>query len=749
MVGVGLFYLAVRRDSARWNALVGLVWGLAFNLPLLWWVTPPVGPLPWVALSMVMAGFGAAAGVLWTWWRRWGPSRGSENVRRWVDPALFATLWVAVEQVQSAWPFAGFPWGRLAFSQTGSPLLPLAQLGGAPLVTGAVVLVGAVLVEAGLALRSRAPRPAAAGAVAAAVVVVGGLVVPLGTGAQDGTLRVGVVQGNVPGQGLDAFGQRWQVLNNHLDGTMALADQVGPGELDLVLWPENGTDVDPQTDETAAALIDDAARAVDAPMLVGTMQYTTSGRFNTTVVWQPGVGVVDQYSKQHPAPFGEYIPLRWLVRPFSSAVDLVSQDMSAGTEPGVVQVASARLDRDVTIAVVICFEVAYDDLVAQAVAHGGQVLVVQTNNANFGWTAESTQQLAMTRFRAVEHGRAAVQVSTVGVSAVIAPDGTVTERTSLFTADQIVATLPLRTSTTVATRLGPWPGRAATGATLAAALVVAACVWRRAARRRTKPAPATTAGPVDSARRVLVVIPTYDEALTVAAALEGLAEHVPAADVLVVDDGSPDGTADLVEQIAAEAPAGRQVSVLRRTGKLGLGTAYLAGFAWALDRGYDVVVEMDADGSHRAQDLPALLAADADLVIGSRWVRGGQVVSWPRRRQVLSRGANWYTRVLLGVKVKDATAGFRAYSADLLRRLALDEVTSHGYAFQVDMTWRAHQAGAQIAEVPVVFVERTAGASKMSGAIVVEAMALVARWGAAHRARQLAGVLRRKGPAGD
>ncbi|MCL2849757.1 MAG: polyprenol monophosphomannose synthase [Micrococcales bacterium] len=247
----------------------------------------------------------------------------------------------------------------------------------------------------------------------------------------------------------------------------------------------------------------------------------------------------------------------------------------------------------------------------------------------------------------------------------------------------------------------------------------------------------------------MVVIPTYDEALTVAAALEGLAEHVPAADVLVVDDGSPDGTADLVEQIAAEAPAGRQVSVLRRTGKLGLGTAYLAGFAWALDRGYDVVVEMDADGSHRAQDLPALLAADADLVIGSRWVRGGQVVSWPRRRQVLSRGANWYTRVLLGVKVKDATAGFRAYSADLLRRLALDEVTSHGYAFQVDMTWRAHQAGAQIAEVPVVFVERTAGASKMSGAIVVEAMALVARWGAAHRARQLAGVLRRKGPAGD
>ena len=252
-------------------------------------------------------------------------------------------------------------------------------------------------------------------------------------------------------------------------------------------------------------------------------------------------------------------------------------------------------------------------------------------------------------------------------------------------------------------------------------------------------------------RRVLVVIPTYDEALTIGVTLDLLAQHVPEADVLVVDDASPDGTADLVEHMAARDSTGRQVAVLRRTGKLGLGTAYLTGFEWALERGYDTVVEMDADGSHRAQDLPSLLAADADLVIGSRWVPGGRVVNWPKHREVLSRGANLYTRVLLGLGVKDATAGFRTYSADLLRRLPLAEVASQGYGFQVDMTWRARQAGARIVEVPIVFVERTAGSSKMSQGIIVEAMVSVARWAVAYRARQIAGLLRggRAKPAFD
>jgi len=254
---------------------------------------------------------------------------------------------------------------------------------------------------------------------------------------------------------------------------------------------------------------------------------------------------------------------------------------------------------------------------------------------------------------------------------------------------------------------------------------------------------------VTAPRRTLVIVPTFDEAATIAATLEGLRVRVPDADVLVVDDGSPDGTADLVDQIAADEAstgAARALSVLRRPGKLGLGTAYVQGFRWALDRGYDTVVEMDADGSHRAEDLPRLLAraSQAELVIGSRWVPGGRVLHWPKHREVLSRLGNLYTRVLLGLGVRDATAGFRVYDAALLRRIPLDEIASHGYGFQVDMTWRARRAGARIIEIPIVFVERTAGVSKMSNAIIVEAMTLVTRWGVAHRVGQLLRLVRHR-----
>lgn len=248
--------------------------------------------------------------------------------------------------------------------------------------------------------------------------------------------------------------------------------------------------------------------------------------------------------------------------------------------------------------------------------------------------------------------------------------------------------------------------------------------------------------------RVLVVVPTYNEKESIPGALARLLEHVPDADVLVVDDGSPDGTGALVEQIASDeraAGVARTVTVLHRTEKAGLGAAYVAGFGWALERDYDVVCEMDADGSHRAQDLPKLLAAlpDADLVLGSRWVPGGSVVNWPKNREVLSRGANTYTRIMLGIAVRDATGGFRAYRADLLRSLALDGVASRGYCFQVDMTVRSLRAGARVVEVPITFVERELGASKMSRDIIVEAFVKVAQWGIAERSRQMAGAFAR------
>ncbi len=243
--------------------------------------------------------------------------------------------------------------------------------------------------------------------------------------------------------------------------------------------------------------------------------------------------------------------------------------------------------------------------------------------------------------------------------------------------------------------------------------------------------------------RVLVVVPTYDEAQTLPGTLARLRTAVPEADVLVVDDGSPDGTGELAERAAADDPA---VHVLHRSGKQGLGKAYVAGFGWALARGYDVVVEMDADGSHQPEELPRLLAAFADgpggpdarvdLVIGSRWVPGGSVVNWPWHREVLSRGANTYTRLAMGLPVRDATAGFRAYRAPVLAALHLAEVASAGYCFQIDMAWRVHLSGGVIREVPIRFVERQQGRSKMSNRIVVEALLRVTGWGVRHRCAQ-------------
>ncbi|MBO3085594.1 apolipoprotein N-acyltransferase [Cellulomonas sp. zg-ZUI188] len=477
-VGVALLYLALRRDSARWNALVGFLWGLALFLPLITWADEAVGLVPWLALSTLEAGYFALFGAAWSWARR------GNSVWRNVglQVTVFTILFVATEELAAAWPFGGFPWGRLAFSQADSPLASLASLAGTPLLTAAVVVVGVLLARVVLAApRLRVGEVVASASVAVAVLVVG-LLVPLDTQAQSGSLRVGAVQGDVPGTGLDAFGQRQAVLDNHVSGTLALLDRVEPGELDLVLWPENGTDIDPQVDQGAADLIDGAARAVGAPMLVGTVQYPDSGgRYNTAVLWEPGAGVTATYTKQHPAPFAEYIPIRSFVRQFSSAVDLVTRDMLPGDRPGYVPLDSERLGRSVGIGDVICFEVAYDGIVRDAVRTGGEVLVVQTNNASFGVSDESTQQLAMSRIRAIEHGRATVQISTVGVSAVIEPNGVVSQQTGLFTAEQMVASLPLRDTLTPATRLGSWPAWIIDA--LAVCVVLAGAAGARRVRR--------------------------------------------------------------------------------------------------------------------------------------------------------------------------------------------------------------------------------------------------------------------------
>ncbi|MEE1753478.1 polyprenol monophosphomannose synthase [Streptomyces sp. SP18CS02] len=246
-----------------------------------------------------------------------------------------------------------------------------------------------------------------------------------------------------------------------------------------------------------------------------------------------------------------------------------------------------------------------------------------------------------------------------------------------------------------------------------------------------------TRGPLGT---VLVIIPTYNEAENIEPIVSRVRSAVPEAHILVADDNSPDGTGKLADELA---DADDHVHVLHRKGKEGLGAAYLAGFRWGLDNGYGVLVEMDADGSHRPEELPRLLEAlpEADLVLGSRWVPGGSVVNWPKSREFLSRGGSLYSRLLLGVPLRDVTGGYRAFRRETLEGIGLDKVASQGYCFQVDLAWRTVQAGYDVREVPITFVERERGNSKMSRSIVAEALLRVTVWGVSER---LAGLKRRK-----
>ena len=483
-VAIALLLFALGRDSARWNTLVGLTFGLAFFLPQITWAEYAVGPVPWFALSVAEAGFVAFFGAAWSWARRglviWRQAR-------WQVPAV-AVLWVGAEEARSAMPFGGFPWGRLAFSQADSPLARLAWLGGAPLVSLGVVVVGALLAVAVRRVRSL-DIGRASGAVVVAMLVMGaGWLVPLYSSAHAERLEVGAVQGNIPDLGLDSFDQARQVLNNHVAGTRALLDVVEPGALDLVVWPENGADYDPRTDAPTEQAVSAVSKEVAAPLLLGTLAYpSTGGRLNLAMLWDPQRGPIATYAKQHPAPFAEYIPMRQVARLFSADVDRVRTDMIPGTKAGLIPLDVPRLGRTVGIGDVICFEVAYDALVRDSVAAGGEILVVQTNNATFGRTDESTQQLAMSRLRAIEHGRATIQISTVGVSAFISPNGVVTQQTGLFTAAQMVASLPLRTSLTPATRYGASVSWVLSG--LAVAIIAAGAAGAARVRRPQREVP--------------------------------------------------------------------------------------------------------------------------------------------------------------------------------------------------------------------------------------------------------------------
>jgi apolipoprotein N-acyltransferase len=403
-----------------------------------------IGPDAWVLLALLEASFLAAMAALLP---------AALRLPGW--PVWVACLWVAQEAARDRMPFGGFPWGRLAFAETDSPFTPFAAVGGAPLVTFATALTGALLAAAVSLHRRVGPRPAAALAMSAVAVPV--LVLPLPTDPGEGrSVTAALVQGGVPGEGLDFLGEREQVLRNHVEATHRLAADVRAGRVaapDLVVWPENSSDIDPFTDPQARRLIDGAVRAVGVPVLVGAVLDGPGPDHvsNSGIVWHPSTGPGERYVKRHPVPFGEYIPFREQLSGLIERLDQIPRDFFAADEPGNLSVGPAKVGD------VICFEIAYDGLVRDVVTGGADVLVVQTNNATYNGTGQPQQQMAMSRLRAVEHGRTVLVAATSGVSAVVEPDGDVAALAPERSVRTLVADVRLHDSSTLATRLGPLP----------------------------------------------------------------------------------------------------------------------------------------------------------------------------------------------------------------------------------------------------------------------------------------------------
>jgi apolipoprotein N-acyltransferase len=443
--GVAVFTLAVRGTRARTGAWLGLAFGVPFFLTTLAGMVK-VGPDAWIILSVFQALYLAPLGA------------GIAVVTRlpgW--PVWTAALWVAEELIRGRFPLGGFPWARLAFSQTSSPFTPYAAIAGAPLVTFLTALTGGLLAYA--IVKIRRARAAAGLAVAAALLIgAGGPALSYLPGRPAPTagrpVTVAVVQGNVPRLGLDFLGQRKAVLNNHARRTHELAAQIRAGAVgrpDLVVWPENSSDLDPYTDLDARATIDAAVRDVGVPVLVGAVIDSSDGEHveNRGIVWDPRTGPGDSYIKRHPVPFGEYLPFRDVLAKLITRFERIPYDYLPGERPGLLRLGP------VMIGDVICFEVAYDGIVRDVSSAG--LLVVQTNNATYGRTSLPWQQIAMSRLRAVEHARPVLVAATSGVTAVIGPDGKVIAQSPEFVPYVHVARVPARTSRTLADHLGAAP----------------------------------------------------------------------------------------------------------------------------------------------------------------------------------------------------------------------------------------------------------------------------------------------------
>lgn len=431
----------MRGRTGRAGFGYGLVFGLGFMLPLMRWITI-IGPDAWVALGLLEALFYGLMAITWAWIRPYG----------WW-PLAFALTWVGGEWLRGTVPFGGMPWGRLAFGVVDTSVVRYGRLGGTALVAFVVVLAVALLVDA--AERRMRGRVAYASVGVAVALVAVSVALPVGAASAAGSVQVAAVQGNVPGEGMDPFAERRAVLNNHSEATIDFAAEVAAGERpapDIVIWPENSTDIDPYRDPSAYDQIDAAVKAIGVPTLVGAIVEGPDDTHvqNMGVVWDPETGPGTQYIKRHPVPFGEYIPFRATLTKFIERLGQIPRDMYRGTRSGVLDLGP------VTIGDVICFEVAYDGLVRDVVKGGGQLLVVQTNNATYTGTGQLEQQFAISRYRAIETGRSVVIAATNGISGIVRPDGSVMIRTEEKTRAVLDEQVELADGRTWGVRLGFW-----------------------------------------------------------------------------------------------------------------------------------------------------------------------------------------------------------------------------------------------------------------------------------------------------
>ena len=440
-IGVAAMLLALLGRGPWTGLLVGAIAGLSFWLTHISWLTLYLGPVPWLGLAGIESVFFAVgmslpAVVLRTGPQLWPTVWGRVGL----VPVVVAGLWTAREALTAVWPYGGFAWGRVALSQSESPFASLVAWVGMSGLSFIMVWLAALALQL-LRQRDLAPLRRLAVPVAAVALL---LLVPAWPVHQSGTTRVAAVQGAADA-GLFAQNAPGQILSDHASATLPL---IGTN-VDFVVWPENASDIDPTRYPQAAKVLDYLGRAMDAPIITGTITHRDGSFYNTSLLWEAGKGAVDWYDKAHPVPFAEYMPDRAFWRPFApDLIDLISRDYAKGTRDNIFDVNGIRAG------ISICFDIADDQLIHDMINGRADIILAQTNNADFGHTDENVQQLAIARLRAVESGRTVLNISTVGTSAIIAPDGSTVDRLPTWVPGAMVQTVPLSDTVTPAMRAG-------------------------------------------------------------------------------------------------------------------------------------------------------------------------------------------------------------------------------------------------------------------------------------------------------